>query len=70
MKHNNAKFKKFWRSLERSERMAIANKAGRNLEHIEQIASGARLMGMATAFDLMDADSRITMYMCFPERMK
>ena len=70
MKHNNSKFKKFWRSLPVSERKVICKKSGRSFQHVEFVACGSRPMIPNTAFRLIDADKRITMEMCFPERFK
>ena len=70
MKYDNMTFGTFWRSLPTSERASIAVKADKSLKHIEQVAGGQREMHSATAFGLIEADNRITMRMCFPERFK
>ena len=70
MKHNNSEFKKFWHSLDTTERRVITTKAARHIYHVEQIAQGNRKMCPGTAFVLMDADKRITMEMCFPEKFE
>ena len=66
----NEKFGTFWRSLSKEERAEIAEKSGKSLKHVEQVALGLRKMHSATAFGLIEADNRITMRMCFPERFK
>ena len=70
MKYNNTKFREFWYSLDTAERKVIADKAGKHPVHIEQVAQGNRKLHSSTAFPLMEADSRITLKMCFPEKFK
>ncbi len=60
-------FKTFYRTLDRDEKHALADRAGTSVAYLYQVAHGHRMAGASVSARLKAADGRITDAMLRPD---